>query len=360
MNMRISHRVSLFLSLIVLLLIAGGCATKKAGPKNYMVFPPPPDEARIQYLWSYGSETELGGRGAFSDFVVGSEKIYRPIIKPYGVAVKNGRIYVCDTQAGNISIADLKTRRMRYVKPVGQAAMKVPVNVAVDSKGAVYVTDTGREQLLIYDQKGNLLHALGQKDEMKPCGLALTEDRIFLTDLKNSCVRVYNKETRELIRTFPPKTEPENVRLFQPTNLAVDSSGRVCVSDSGGFAIKIFDQEGKHLQTVGELGVSPGRFALPKGIGADRDGRFYVIDAAAPVVQAFDKEGKLLMFFGHPDSSGPAGLYLPAALQVDYDNVDFFQKYVAPGYRLEYLILLTNQVGPQKVSVFGFIKKIEP
>jgi hypothetical protein len=71
----------------------------------------------------------------------------------------------------------------------------------------------------------------------------------------------------------------------------------------------------------------------------------------------FDPEGHLLMFFGQPDSSGAAGLYLPAGLTVDYENIALFQKYVAPGYRLEYLILLTNQLGPNKVSIYGFIKK---
>jgi hypothetical protein len=89
----------------------------------------------------------------------------------------------------------------------------------------------------------------------------------------------------------------------------------------------------------------------------DRDGRFYVVDAAAPVVQLFDADGRLLMFFGQPGSSGQAGLYLPAGLTVDYENTGLFQKYVAPGYKIEYLILLTNQVGPQKVSVFGFLTK---
>ena len=56
-------------------------------------------------------------------------------------------------------------------------------------------------------------------------------------------------------------------------------------------------------------------------------------------------------------TSGPAGLYLPAGLTIDYENVGLFQKYVAPGQQLEYLILLTNQVGPKKVSVYGFLKK---
>jgi DNA-binding beta-propeller fold protein YncE len=338
--------------------LAAGCASKKPVPTNYYFFPPAPDEPRIQYLMSYGSESDLGSPSAFSSFVVGEEKVYRPIWKPYGLAINEGKIYVCDTQAGNVSISDLAKRKMRFVKPDGQAAMKIPIWVAVDKDGTLYVTDTGRNQLLIYDKAGNLVEAIGKKDEMKPSGLALAGNNLYLTDLKNHCVRVYNKAARQLVLTIPRNDNTnDQAKLFLPTNVAVDKNGRICVSDSGGFAVKVYDQNGNYIRTVGELGVTPGQFALPKGIGVDHEGRIYVIDAAAPVVQLFDSEGKLLMYFGEPKSSGDAGLYLPAGLVIDYENVGLFQKYVAPGYKLEYLILLTNQVGPHKVSVFGFIKK---
>jgi DNA-binding beta-propeller fold protein YncE len=339
------------------LLIFSGCATKKPVPKNYLFFPAAPDEPRIQYLMSYGAESDLGEASKFSEFVAGGDKVYRPITKPYGLTIRNGKVYVCDTQAGNVSIADIAKHKLRYIKPQGQAAMKVPVNVAVDKDETIFVTDTGRGQVLVYDKVGNLLEAVGKTGEMKPCGLAMTEDKFYITDLKSSSVRVYNNKTRQLLFSFPAGKTNEAEKLYQPTNVAVDREGRILVSDSGGFAVKIFDSQGNYIRTVGELGVTPSQFSLPKGIGVDREGRFYVIDAAAPVVQLFDREGKLLMFFGQPATSGDAGLYLPAGLAVDYENVGLFQKYAAPGYKLEYLILLTNQVGPQKVSVFGFLKK---
>jgi sugar lactone lactonase YvrE len=342
---------------LLLLGAAAGCATKKPAPSNYIFFPPAPDEPRIQYLMSFGSETDLGSQGKLAEFVVGEEKVFRPIWKPYGVAINNGKVYVCDTQAGNVSISDLAKHKLRYHKPGGQAAMKVPINVVVDKDGTFYVSDTGREQVLIYNNEGALVDTLGKKDEMKPCGLALTANRLYVSDLKAHNVRVYNRADRQLVATIPASTTNEQARLFQPTNLAVDDKGRVCVSDSGGFAIKIYDPEGNYIKTIGELGITPGQFALPKGIGADHEGRIYVVDAAAPVVQMFDHEGRLLMYFGEPKSSGDAGLYLPAGLTIDYDNAGLFQKYAAPGYRIQYLILLTNQVGPQKVSVFGFLKK---
>src|SRR5947208_8427 len=187
----------------VLLLLAAGCATKKPVSQNYLFFPAAPDEPRIQYLTSFGNETDLGSSSKLNDFLVGEEKVYRPIWKPYGLSIKKGKVYVCDTQAANVSIADLVKRKIHYLKPKGQAAMKTPVNVAADLDGTVYVTDTGRAQVLIYDSAGNLVTALGKKDEMKPAGIAVFGSKLYVTDLANHCVRVYDKTSKELLFTAP-------------------------------------------------------------------------------------------------------------------------------------------------------------
>ena len=340
-----------------LLCLAAGCATKKPAPKNYTFFPPAPEAPRIQYLMSYGSETDLGGHGGFQDFIVGNEKTFKPIFKPYGVAIRQGKVYVADTQGANITVADLAKCRLDILKPDGQEAMRLPINVAVDKDLTCYVTDITRGQVLIYGKDHRLLGALGKPGEMKPCGIALAADRLYVTDMTNHCVRVYNRGSRELLFSVPREPADEKARLMGPTNVAVDEKGRICVSDTQGFVVKIYDSEGKFLFKIGELGVTPGQFALPKGVGMDREGRIYVLDAAAPVIQLFDAEGKLLMFFGQPNGKEPGALYLPAGLAIDYDNVRLFQKYVAPGYKLQYLILVTNQAGPDKVSVYGFLQK---
>jgi DNA-binding beta-propeller fold protein YncE len=354
MNTRFAFRLALALGLVIGI---AGCATKKPAKSNYLFFPPAPDQPRIQYLTSFGAESDLRTSSKFTQFVAGEEKVVRPIWKPYGVTIKHGKVYVCDTQMGAVVIADLQKGKFTLLKPEGQAALRLPVNVAVDEKENCYITDILRGQVLIYDKQGNLLDAIGKTGELKPSGIVLSGDRIYVTEMKKSVVAVFGRTDHKFLFSFPNNPTNEHARLFQPTNLAADSKGRIYVSDSGGFATKIFDSEGNHVRTVGELGVTPGQFSLPKGVGVDRDGRFYVVDAAAPVVQLFDADGRLLMFFGQPGSSGQAGLYLPAGLTVDYENTGLFQKYVAPGYKIEYLILLTNQVGPQKVSVFGFLTK---
>jgi hypothetical protein len=59
------------------------------------------------------------------------------------------------------------------------------------------------------------------------------------------------------------------------------------------------------------------------------------------------------MFFGDP-KSGAGALDLPAGIALDYDNVSLFQKYAAPNFVIEHLVVVTSQMGARKVNVYGF------
>jgi DNA-binding beta-propeller fold protein YncE len=297
----------------------------------------------------------LGGQSKFSRYVLGAQQIHRPIWKPYGLATSPGFLYVCDTEPANVGIIDLAKPRIRYLRPEGPAAMRLPINVAVDPNGLRYVTDIQRGQVLIYDEAGQLKGEIGVQGEMRPCGIALAGDRLYVTDLTNHCVWIYNKNTREELLTLPREGSGEEAVLRSPTNVAVDREGQVYVSDTGGFFVQVYDAQGNHVRSLGDMGLRPGNFALPKGIGVDRGGILYVVDAAVGLVQMFSPEGQVLMYFGEPNSAAP--VYLPAGLTIDYDNVKYFSDLVAPGFRLEYLIWVANQAGPRKIAVYGFINK---
>jgi hypothetical protein len=50
-------------------------------------------------------------------------------------------------------------------------------------------------------------------------------------------------------------------------------------------------------------------------------------------------------------------MYLPAKVIIDYSHLSYYEKFVDPAFRLKYLIFVTNQYGPDKVTVYG---RIEP
>ena len=352
MNNAQTRRIGIRVAAMVILAAIAGCATKQRPVKSYTFFPPPPDEPRIQYLTSFSSEQTLGGGRRFEDFILGTGDSEQTITKPYGITAQGNELFVCDTGPALLEIIDLSKSRIRRFNPGGEGALRMPINVAVDAAGNRYVTDTVRGQVLLYSARGEYLGAIGRKDEMKPAGVFVAGDRLYVTDLKNHAVRVYDRSSRSLLLSIPRDPRDEKAQLFSPTNLAVDRQGRIYVSDTGGFFIKVYDGDGNFLRKMGDPGLEAGRFALPKGIAVDHEGRVYVVDAATQVVQLFDSEGRILMFFGNPGDEGAT--YLPAGVTVDYANLGRFQKYAAPGFQLEYLIFVTNQYGSHKVNVYGF------
>ena len=358
-----------------MLCLGSGCATPHAAPRP-VFYPPPPAQPRLQFLKSYGNSDDLGGQSAFARFIVGKLPP-KPIAKPYGVTVHSNSFYVCDTALRAVSILNLKDRRMDIFAPEDEGRLRSPINMSIDADGTRYVADALRGQVVIFSPRGEYAGAIGalaaapsagakgQAPEadapaaagatagMKPTDVAITSNRLYVTDLKAHCVRVYDKASREPLFTIPRGSTAEVSRLFQPTNLAVDRHGRLYVSDTGGFRVQVYDADGAFVRSFGQHGDRYGDMALPKGVAVDQEDRVYVVDARFQVVQVFDPEGRLLLVFGEPGASA-ASLYLPAKIAIDYENVGFFQKYAAPGFRLEYLVIVTNQIGGRKVSVYGF------
>jgi DNA-binding beta-propeller fold protein YncE len=343
---------------VMVLGLLAGCATPSGPTKaTYYFFPPPPDEPRLQFLTSFHTEKEFrGGEDrSFMSYVTGQKPPTREISKPYGLTVSGNKFYICDTDYGGLIVADLQTRQMRLLQWEGQGRLGIPVNVAVDKDGTIYIADSGRDQVMIYDKNENYVTALGKVGEMKPRDVVLSRDRIYVADIQNRCVHVYDKAARTNLFDLPRGSESTNLasRLFMPTNLALDSQGRLYVSDTGAFRVQIYDADGHYVRYVGGMGDSPGQFARVKGVAVDHEGRLYAADAMSQVVQIFDQQGRPLTWFGEPGMTGQVQ-NLPAKVVVDYDDAGYFQRYVAPGFKVEYLVIVVNQMGTHKVSVYGF------
>jgi len=340
-----------------ILWLAAGCATAPASKSSkYVFYPPAPNEPRLQYLTSFESEKDLRGHGRdnFMSFLTGKPPVYNSLFKPYGGAMNKGNFYICDT-VGYLVRVDLAGQRMTPVRAEGPAALKQPLNMVLDDNGWFYVADSLREQVVILDTNADLIAAIGQKGEMQPRDVALSADRIYIGDRLNHCVHVLDKVTRTNLFDIPRPDEATNinVKLFQPINLAVDQAGRIYVADLGAYRVQVFAPDGKFLRSVGHYGDNFGEFSRLKGIAVSHENLLYAVDSAGQVVQMFDETGRLLMWFGEVGAS-PYPLALPTKVILDYDNVDAFQKYVAPDFKVEYLVVVINQYGPRKVSVYGF------
>lgn len=332
--------------------VAESAADSEAQPVRF--YPEPPEIPRLQYLTKFSSPLDLGGkRSGFRDFVFGGADAEADLVsKPYGLAIHDGAIYVVDTRGGGYGVFDFKNRSTRVVRGSGASRMPKPINIAIDTDGTRYITDTAREQVLVFDRDDKFLRAFGKKGEYRPVDVVISGDQLYITDILHHQIHALDKRTGEILLTFGESGSGEG-QLFHPTNLALAPDGTLYVSDTTNFRIQSFTPDGEVLGTIGEVGLSVGEFARPKGIAISRDEHLYVVDAAFQNVQILETDGTPLLYFGEA-SNGPGGLNLPTVVKIDYDNIEYFEQYAHPDFEIEYLVLVANQFGANKIAVFAF------
>ena len=150
-----------------------GLLIDAAGVSGPPVDPPLPDEPRIQYLTSYQFSSDVEPpQSAFDRIVFGNEHEVVPIDKPYGVAVWNGRIYVCDIINPGVVILDLVNRQTRIMYTVKGDPMRQPTDIAIAVDGAKYVADRRVGRIFMFSSDDRHVATFGSV-ELIPAGVAV-------------------------------------------------------------------------------------------------------------------------------------------------------------------------------------------
>jgi sugar lactone lactonase YvrE len=327
-----------------------------ADPDDQPVFfPSPPSEPKLQFLKKYSSALDVTTKSkGFRDFVFGGAELETSIIeKPYGVAIHDGALFVVDARGNGYAVFDLAASRARMVQPSGAGQLIKPINITIDEDGTRYVTDTDRKQILVFDADDRFQRAIGDPERYEPIDVAISGDKLIVTDIKSHQVHFLDKASGEILKTIGEKGNiPGN--FFHPTSVAVGADGSIYIVDTTNVRIQQFTADGEFVRMAGGEGNRPGKFTRPKGIAVDREGNMYVTDAAFQNIQVLaGEDGGALMAFGQAGAE-PFSMNMPTAVKIDYENVEHFRQYAAPGWEIEYLVIVASQFGPNKVVVFGF------
>ena len=339
-----------------LLLLVTSCASISEVKEPPVFFPEPPALPHVQYLTSFTSSLDIEAKqSAFARFVTGSKEVIRRLDKPYGVAIDDGKIYVCDTNS-TVMVFDLKKKTFSPLEGAqGLGKLIQPINISIDKNGNKYVSDPIRKQVVEYDKRDFYIKSYGDAGDWKPVDAVAFEDKLYVADIKNGLIRVFDLKTAELVQTLGHQGDKKDW-LVLPTNLAFDKEGFLYVSDAARFQIVKLDRDGNLRGTIGSIGTQLGFFARPRGIALDKDNRLYAVDAAFDNVQIFTRDGQLLLFFGKAGKK-PGDLYLPAKVVVDYDNIEYFKRWIDPSFEVEAIVLATSQFGARMVNVFALGKE---
>lgn len=216
----------------------------------------------------------------------------RRLQTPAGVAADGlGNIYVSDSERGMILVYDHLGRFRHYLGKIkGEAYFERPAGVAVDGpSGRIYVADMARNSVFVLDLRGAVLGSFGEKSRgegefSKPTSIVFAGGQLFVLDSYGSRVQVLDGQGNLLRQVRTPN---DNHSPPDHTGLAIDSSGNLYVSDEVGGKVRVYSQEGKLVGAFGRPGSKTGEFSRPLGLWADARERIYVADSNNRRIQVF-------------------------------------------------------------------------
>jgi DNA-binding beta-propeller fold protein YncE len=170
------------------------------------------------------------------------------------------------TEADPIVVFDRKGEKM--LASWGRGLFTTIHGLRVDPDGNVWVTDTGDHRVWKFSPTGEVLLQLGAKGQPGP-----GRDRF---------------------------TSPADV-AFAPNGevLIVEQGETETAAGLGHPRVVRLSRDGTWLGEWGSAGTAPGQFHFPHSIAVDSRGRVYVSDRENDRVQVFDASGKVLRVWSH-------------------------------------------------------------
>ena len=262
---------------------------------------------------------------------------------PEGIAVDAfGNVYVGD--AGNHTIRKISTSGVvsTVAGTAGQsgnsdgagssARFNAPSNLAVDSSGTIYVSDTNNHTIrkIVGDVVSTVAGQPGASGGVdgtgsaarfdSPGGLAIAANGdLYVADFNNTAIR---KVTRDgVVTTFAGRIDvpgsadgaAANARFNYPNGIGIDSSGNVYVGDTNNHSVRKITSGGVVSTIAGtsSTGTANGagasaRFIQPFGIVVDRSGNSYVSDYYNHAIRKIAPDGTVSTFAGLIGTSGTA------------------------------------------------------
>lgn len=322
---------------ICILFINSGCGIATSSYKfqmpvtqdvsNKLVWPMPPEVPRYAFIGniygeSNGTETVRSGSllSRFFAALVGLGQETEPLVdllRPQqAVTDDSGRIYVADTGRQSVFIFDeLKGEFSQWNESSLNVPFLSPVGLAIVNN-YVLVTDSEQAQIFRFNLAGEVIDSIGKGVLKRPTGIAYDQENkhIYVADTQDNNIKVFDLEG-QLVEVIG-HAGVGGGEFNRPTFLAY-RNGRLYVADSLNARIQVMNGSDDSFQSFGQRGLYVGNFSRPKGIATDSDGNIYVAESYYDHVLIFNPQGELLMSLGGSGNqpgqfSQPTGIWIDA------------------------------------------------
>jgi sugar lactone lactonase YvrE len=207
----------------------------------------------------------------------------------------NDRLFVADVKLHRVDVFNAKHQ---LEATFGAEVLASPASIAIDTENRfAYVVDTQNDVVDVFDADNfKLLRKLGTPGKKHtltapgtfslPIGVAVDKDgNVYVTDTFNDRVEIFDADGG-FISAFG-KNGDGPADFERPKGIAVDCDGHIWVADAAQDMVKVFNQEGRLLIYFGQHGEYPGRFMGVYGITIDKNNRVITSETFPGRVQVF-------------------------------------------------------------------------
>lgn len=156
------------------------------------------------------------------------------LLRPQGLALHEGLLYVVDRGRHRIEVYDLDGRHRFGFGGHGfeEGRLIEPTDVALHETGRIFVSDSGNSRVQLFDSAGNFIRAWGDWGPFpglfsEPTGIVVRGDQIFVADRGNHRVQVFDDQGKLLDRFGLHAIRPREGAgfLHYPAALALSPNG---------------------------------------------------------------------------------------------------------------------------------------
>jgi sugar lactone lactonase YvrE len=213
-----------------------------------------------------------------------------PLASPVGVALdSNGNLYVTDSVKAKVYKF---SRGSDYLGSLGEGIVEFlrPAGIAIGRNDYKYVADVLANKIHVFDSKDKFQREFPNSPEIndlnKPVNVSVDpKGNVYVTDAFNFSVKMFDP-SGNLVRTIGSAGDGPGT-FARPKGVALDSESHLYIIDANFDNFQIFNQAGQLLLYVGTTGKRPGQFFMPNGIYIDHEDRIYVSDSYNQRLQIF-------------------------------------------------------------------------
>lgn len=300
----------------------------RAGADANQVWPPPPESARYAFAGTLEGEANYVRQGGKREsagtrlwrWLTGAEGEPAPeraLLRPQGGLVDSaGRVLVADVGRQAVFVFDPRAQDLAvWDRADGRRRFVTPLSLVRGPGEEVWVSDADLARVVRLDGRGQPLGSFGEGSLRRPTGLArdARSGLTFVADTAAHDIKVFDDQGRQ-VRTLGRRGLAPG-EFNAPTFLALDGE-RLLVSDTLNARVQILSFTGEPLGSIGQRGLYVGNLTRPKGVSVDRQGHVYVVESYYDHLLVFDRDGRLLLPIGGAGTA-PGKFFLPGGVWTD-------------------------------------------